>query len=317
MMADGSVQVLAAAVTRDSTIGVGYLGVAVASMVYGITCVQAFQYYRSPRATSDPAIVRYLVLVLWVLDSIQEAFGIHAFYLLIVHDLDNPWSISGGILSNAIISSLVKTFFLVRIWRLSHGNIFVTATCGIFNVARFALNLCFPILTISTGGPNFGALEVKYRAIGCAGLALEVAADIVTSVPMVYYLSRLNGTGLRRSDDMITRLIVLAVATGMLSTLVAAADFISLLVAPGDFYVLFFNLLIAKMDVNALLTSLNTRQFVRDGTGSSGLGNDPRTYPLGNISNHAQRSRGSISDSRSGDNTGIVCKVDIDAPFVV
>ncbi|TBU47723.1 hypothetical protein BD309DRAFT_855387 [Dichomitus squalens] len=62
-MADSNA-VLLAQINKGGTIGVGYLGVVASSMVYGVTCIQTFQYYRSERAKTDGfwlhGIVRHL-----------------------------------------------------------------------------------------------------------------------------------------------------------------------------------------------------------------------------------------------------------------
>ncbi|RDX44528.1 hypothetical protein OH76DRAFT_1486971 [Lentinus brumalis] len=46
---------------RDGTLGMGYLGAVVSSLIYGITCIQTFQYYRSPKGQGDPTYIRAFV----------------------------------------------------------------------------------------------------------------------------------------------------------------------------------------------------------------------------------------------------------------
>ncbi|KAM5543559.1 hypothetical protein V8D89_002810 [Ganoderma adspersum] len=257
---------------RGATIGVGYLGVVFTSVVYGITCIQTFQYYRSPRARTDSALIKGLVGGVWILDTLQEVFAMHAFYFYLIDNFDKPagllipiWSIAAGILVNALVSFSVKMFFLMRIWRLSQ-NAYVTIIGIMVNTARLVMNLYYPIRSFFALNVDLITLEIRLKPYGSSSLALEVACDLLISISMTYYLQRERRNALQRSGDMLSRLIILTVATGTLSTLIAMADLIAYLTSPDTFYVLFFNFLIAKLDANALLTSLNTREYVRDGS---------------------------------------------------
>ncbi|PIL23076.1 hypothetical protein GSI_14384 [Ganoderma sinense ZZ0214-1] len=263
---------------RGATIGVGYLGVVFTSVVYGITCIQSFQYYRSPRAKTDVPLIKFLVGGVWMLDTLQEVFAMHTFYFYLIENFDNPkgllvpiWSIPAGILVNACVSFSVKMFFLMRIWKLSR-NSYVTIIGAMVNAARLVMNLYYPIRSFFALNVNLMILEVRLKPYGSSSLALEVACDLLISICMAYYLQRERRNALQRVDlphrsgDMLSRLIILTVATGTLSTLIAMADLVAYLTSPDTFYVLFFNFLIAKLDANALLTSLNSREYVRDGS---------------------------------------------------
>ncbi|TBU57590.1 hypothetical protein BD310DRAFT_928988 [Dichomitus squalens] len=158
---------LLAHLNKGSTIGVGFLGVIASSIVYGVTCMQTFQYYRSPRAKTDNRPLFYMVLVLWILDSLQSSFSIYACYFYVIDNYANPsglliniWSIPAVILTNACISFLVKTFFTFRVWRLS-GSVYATGTCVIFNLARLATNIYYPARTFSFASLLVAEVELE------------------------------------------------------------------------------------------------------------------------------------------------------------
>ncbi|PIL23067.1 hypothetical protein GSI_14374 [Ganoderma sinense ZZ0214-1] len=317
---------------RGGTIGVGYLGVVLTSVVYGITCIQSFQYYRSPRAKTDAAIIKYLVLCLWILDTLQEVLAVHAFYFFLVSNYENPlallvsiWSLPSGIMVNACISCLVKIFFMIRIWRLS-GNVHLTVVGAVVNVVRFVMNLYYPIRSFCDLSADLVTMEVRLKPFGVSGLALEVTCDLMISISMTYYLQRGRRNSLRRSGDMLSRLILLTVATGTLSTLIGTADLIAYLASPDTFYPLFFNFLIAKLDANALLTSLNSRQFIRDGSGPNVvcINNDPNPKTISCALSSPSDSSvecgpGGGERAGSGHDAGreIVCKVVVDETYVM
>ncbi|KAM5543562.1 hypothetical protein V8D89_002813 [Ganoderma adspersum] len=250
---------------RFDAIGIGYISVVATSIIYGITCIQAFQYYRSPRSKRDTSGLKYLVFVLWALDSIQEAFAVHVFYFFLVDGFDNPasfdipiWCVQAGILVNALVQLLVKTFYAVRIFRISH-NYLVATTVGTLNVARFD----WPAFFFSRSSTlSRGEIVYELRYIGSTGLGMEAVTGILISAWGVYQLLKRRSDLKTRGNDIISRLVMLTIATGSLSALFVIADFISYVVAPTKFYVLFFNMIIAKMDINALLTSLNCRDII-------------------------------------------------------
>ncbi|KAI0636109.1 hypothetical protein C8Q77DRAFT_616362 [Trametes polyzona] len=250
------------------TIGVAYLGVAISSAVYGITCIQTFQYYRSPRGSADTPFLRFIVLILWMLDSTHQALIVQIVYHYLVLNYANAsallrtvWSIPTEIIVNAVIACIVETFFVMRIWKLSR-NAFVTGACMLFTLAHLTMNLVFPIRTFFY--PVLVEAETKLKSTGSSGLGVAVLADVSISAAMVWYL-RKGRTGLRKSDDMIGRLIMLTITTGSFTTMFVIANLVAYLAAPAELYVLFFNFMLGKLYINSLLTSLNSRTYVRGG----------------------------------------------------
>ncbi|KAM5543561.1 hypothetical protein V8D89_002812 [Ganoderma adspersum] len=234
---------------RGGTIGVGYLGVVFTSVVYGITCIQAFQYYRSPRAKTNVALIKYL----------------------------------------AFVTFSVEMFFLIRIWELS-GNIYVTTIGAIINAGRFIMNLC--------SHPSPVAIFLS-----------ECIRFFSLNIDLMMMEERLKPFG----------------ASGLIAT----ADVIAYLTSPDTFYVLFFNFLIAKLDANALLTSLNSRQFIRDGSGPNMVcihnnTNNPEAIScaLTGRGDNSSEECGAAGSERGGTaqadaGTDIVCKVVVDEPYAV
>ncbi|KAI1784174.1 hypothetical protein LXA43DRAFT_1101688 [Ganoderma leucocontextum] len=272
-----------------------------------------------------------------ILDTLQEVFAVHVFYFYLIDNFDNPmgllvsiWSIAAGILVNACVSFSVKMFFLMRIWKLSR-NVYVTTIGGIVSFGRLVLNLYYPIRSLCLLHVNIVTLEVLLKPFGSSSLALEAACDLLISVCMTYYLQRERRHALQRSGDMLSKLILLTVATGMLSTLIATADLIAYLTSPDTFYVLFFNFLIAKLDANALLTSLNSRDYVRDSSDPISLnslefvreggGPTPLTDPKSmswtlNAKEEKCKTDTDVGRAAAADKE-IVCKVVVEEPYVV
>lgn len=63
-----------------------------ASILYGISCIQTFIYYK--RSGGDTIVLKSLILLLWILDTIHLAFVTHAVYSYAILDFGDYLSIS-------------------------------------------------------------------------------------------------------------------------------------------------------------------------------------------------------------------------------
>ncbi|KAI0045641.1 hypothetical protein FA95DRAFT_1607555 [Auriscalpium vulgare] len=261
-----------------ATLATQYLGVAIASMLYGVTCIQTFHYYRSNKGRSDRWMLKAIVAALLILDSTHQALILHVVYYYIVTNygdpfalLNNLWSIATSILISALIASLVQSYLILRIWRLSK-NKYIVAGCGALMLGYLSTTLAYAIKELTF--TYVLVAESKLKPIATVGLCMSVATDVSIAVALSYYLHK-SRTGFRRSDDVLTKLIISAVTTGALTTLVVIADLAAYLAAPNDTYVLCINFSTGKLYANCLLTSLNSRDYfsgaLSDGSGVNSL----------------------------------------------
>lgn len=99
---------------------------------------------------------------------------------------------------------------------------------------------------------------LKFKAAVIIWLAFSAAADVLIAVSLVWYL-RQHKTGFSGSDDAIDRIIRLTVQTGLITAVCATVDLIVFLADDTTVH-LAFNLPLAKLYTNTLLSSLNTRK---------------------------------------------------------
>ncbi|KAJ3006402.1 hypothetical protein NUW54_g3951 [Trametes sanguinea] len=313
------------------TIGVGYLGVAISSAIYGVTCIQTFHYFRSPRLSSDKLLLKIIVTALWMLDTAHQAIIIFSLYHYLILNYANPasllkehWSIGTEIIVNAVIAFIVESFFVTRIWKSgcersplnnqlmnisSHTvskNAYVSGACMLFTVAHLStlatsLSMDYYITHVPDPPPamNLRAYISDQDSTGSSGLGVAVLADVSISAAMVWYLHR-GRTGLRKSDDMISRLIILTITTGSLTTTFVIANLIAYLAAPAQLYTLFFNFMLGKLYINSLLTSLNGREFVRGKDLSSQFNTIPLSTFQGAPNGTATLSTGDVHNVKTG-----------------
>ncbi|KAI0039164.1 hypothetical protein FA95DRAFT_1078999 [Auriscalpium vulgare] len=133
------------------TMGAAHIGAFISSMLYGVTCIQTFHYYRSARAKTDSWKTKTFVLALLVCDSTHQALIIHiSYYYVITHFADpialltNIWSVAASLLVGAVIACQVNGYLVLRIWRLS-GNRFLVSFCSVLVIGFAATTLAYAI----------------------------------------------------------------------------------------------------------------------------------------------------------------------------
>ncbi|KAK0471191.1 hypothetical protein IW261DRAFT_904711 [Armillaria novae-zelandiae] len=92
-----------------STIIAVYLGSSVALVLYGITNLQTFLYYK--RYTDDWWFYRYSVAVLWMFDTLHVLLSTHALYFYLIESFGNylgliniVWSFKLDVVINNLVS---------------------------------------------------------------------------------------------------------------------------------------------------------------------------------------------------------------------
>ncbi|KAI0833789.1 hypothetical protein BC628DRAFT_1414527 [Trametes gibbosa] len=256
---------LLAGINLGETLGVTFLGVCVSSMLYGVTCLQTWNYYRSSKGKTDSRLMWIMVAALLVFDSAHQAIVIHAVYTYLILDFANPikvvelvWSVPTEVVLNAILAIILNGFLTFRIWKVSKMY-FLTSIAALLSMANFGTNLAYAIRGYFI--PNIFEAELVLRHHGIAGLAISVATETMISFSLAFYLHT-RRTGLRKSNDIISKLVLLSVTTGLLIAAINVANLVAYVAASDSFYVLFFNFMLGKLYANSLLTSLNSREYV-------------------------------------------------------
>ncbi|KAI0740998.1 hypothetical protein C8Q76DRAFT_791366 [Earliella scabrosa] len=274
----------------NSSVGVLFLGAVFSSMIYGLTCLQTFSYFRSPRSQKDHKWTRIMVIVLLALDSLHQALVLHLVYVYVVLGYGNPivlfttllWSGPAEILINGLLGLMFNTFLAYRLWRLS-ANTYLVVLAMLLSFASFGTILSFGIRAFSYSNLTDASIGLKHH--GLVVLALFFASDSFASASLCYYLF-ISRTGVRRSNDIITKLITLTVTTGALCALCNLVDLFVYIAAPDKLYDLFFTFIMSKRELlpihddvhhrvdrssfttvvyaNALLTTLNMRRYIRE-----------------------------------------------------
>jgi len=157
------------------------------------------------------------------------------------------------VLTTAITGSIVQTFFGFRVKWLT-GNRWIG---WIIIFAAFLQFLC-GVGTI-TGGyivKEFVRFQ-EFRSVVILWLVLAPVTDLVISGALVLYL-RTSRTGFATTDDLLSRLTRLTIQTGLITAVWALVDLVLFLVFNNNWHFV-FNMALAKLYGNCLLSSLNAR----------------------------------------------------------
>uniref|UniRef100_A0A0W0EV87 DUF6534 domain-containing protein n=1 Tax=Moniliophthora roreri TaxID=221103 RepID=A0A0W0EV87_MONRR len=229
----------------DTTYGSAFLGLVISAILYGITILQVYFYYRNyPR---DARFIKILVFTVWLWDTLHLSLCTTAIYWYLITNYARPdaleqltWSMELQTDCNGIIALIVQCFFARRLWinltRHTASSVqqpisgvgycdTIVYTFRTWNRVHDTevreddalqrekdltaiYNYSFALVTTA----NFQ----KLIWVTSAGIGSAAAADIMIAASLCYYLSR-SKTGFRRTDSLITILIIYTVTTGLMT----------------------------------------------------------------------------------------------------
>ncbi|KAF9451746.1 hypothetical protein P691DRAFT_662638, partial [Macrolepiota fuliginosa MF-IS2] len=221
----------------------------------------------------DVWYIKYLVGFVWIFDTIHQCLICHTVYFYVISNFNNPtvltdmvWSILLEVLFNGLVGFLVQAFLTLRVWRLSNNNPFITG--AIVSVSMLSIRSSAPHskLTRSLQFQTWEELKAL-KGLSVTVNILAVAPDVLIAGSLFYFLQR-SRTGFKKSDTMITRLIVFTVSTGVFTSICAIASLVSILAWGHTLIYVAFYFSLGKLYSNSVLATLNARLTIR------GLGED-------------------------------------------
>ncbi|GAC95650.1 hypothetical protein PHSY_003226 [Pseudozyma hubeiensis SY62] len=242
-----------------------YIGVMLNVWLYGFSIVQAYIYYVNFK--NDKPFMRYFVLFLMLADTINAVFDQVFMYQYLVSNFGNlnyaarsNRAFAADPVLTGIIAFSTQMFFAWRVYKLMHSKVMPAL------IATGAL-----VSLLSAIGTTVGVEIVlffqefqKFQVVVILWLGFAALTDVLITGSLVFTLNK-SRTGFAATDDVITKLIKSTLQTGALTTAFAVIDLI-LFVASTTTLHLVFNLPLAKLYVNSLLSTLNARVIIGQGT---------------------------------------------------
>ncbi|KAI0946396.1 hypothetical protein AcW1_009869 [Taiwanofungus camphoratus] len=107
----------------DSTYGAVLIGVFVSAILFGVTNLQVFVYFK--QCSHDILWNKFAVCWLWCLDSVHLTLCFHMVYWYLITNYADPdalfhviWSFKAQIILDAIVVVSVHTLYTIRVWKL-------------------------------------------------------------------------------------------------------------------------------------------------------------------------------------------------------
>lgn len=249
-----------------SIYGACLIGSIFAAILFGLTNIQAFIYFRT-HAGRWTKFYRLIVLLLWTLDAVHLALTVHSVYHYLVINFGNfdaltevVWSFRLQMVFNILTIYVVHLLYSHRIWIVG------TDRSRVFRI--------IPGIVIVLGsGVVITLLWVIYHdelsmESYCDQWTVFMAFSVATFLDILiasslWYLLASSRTGFYNTDCLITRLIRYTIDNGCLTSLCALASIIICAAMPNSSIFLSIQFIVAKLYVNSYIALLNTAYYTK------------------------------------------------------
>ncbi|KAG1723218.1 hypothetical protein EDB19DRAFT_2043846 [Suillus lakei] len=267
-----------------NTFGVLFIGVILAAVLFGITNVQAFIYFRT-HSGAGITFYKLVVIWLWILDALHLALIVHCIYFYLVINFANIEALTEVVWSSklqlvvAVLSIFVEHLLYVhRIW------------IGISPISRFAVTYAANLL-VSKGRSKVPSIAVGTVVVLTSGLSIVViwcmyhGVHVITDlikiewalymylgtvafvdiliVSSLCYLLATSRTGFPKTDLFITKLMCYIINTGCLTSMCSMTAIITCAVMPKNYIFEAIDFFLLKLYVNSYIALLNAGYYVR------------------------------------------------------
>ncbi|KIM66820.1 hypothetical protein SCLCIDRAFT_21598 [Scleroderma citrinum Foug A] len=223
------------------------IGVAINILLYGIMITQMYLYFTTYK--NDPFWVKSFVAFLFFADTVNTLFD----FVYVYQGLVNHFVFATDPIMTGLIGGLVQSFYAWRIYALTK-NLLVVSAILLFSLV--GLLGCIGTTIAVRIVPEFVYFR-KFKVIAITWLSGAVCADVIITTALVLHL-RNKKHGIPAMDDVIDRVIRLTMQTGLITSLCAILDLVVYLTVNTALH-LVFNVPLAKLYSNSLMSSLNSR----------------------------------------------------------
>ncbi|KAF7363149.1 hypothetical protein MVEN_00667400 [Mycena venus] len=242
------------------------IGITMSLPLYGVTIAQTAYYFRSFLA--DPIYVRGVIGLLFLIDTAHTVCMVKSISDWFLTELFGPivppiFAVSMSLAYTTIW--IVQCGYAARLWFLSGKNYFITLLVLALSFGQFGGGLGQAILTIGVQNSNVAHSSASFAVAGRFELICSLACDLVITGAMVYYLKNTGGnSGIRRTADVVNKIVVYAISVGLLTSIGTALNIAFWLGMPDNFDFLILHLVLSKLSFNSLLVMLNARLKLRE-----------------------------------------------------
>jgi len=245
------------------------VGTAVSTFLFGVTMAQVYTYFVNFK--TDRPIYRYSVIALFILDVLHTAFSQFTLWeWFVAHYGDpgsvikSPWSFAMSPVMCGLAAFVVQIFYAHRVYLLSNQRIVIPSLIafGALFQLVWAAGATAKVFIIQ----YFAGFQVWTYGVAC-WLGGAAATDLLITSSLVWILLN-SKRGIRKTNNIIDRLISLTIETNGLTFTVAVLDLILFSVFKDAAHV-GPHLCLVKLYINSFLVTLNSREKLAEEFGGS------------------------------------------------
>ncbi|KIK61112.1 hypothetical protein GYMLUDRAFT_243790 [Collybiopsis luxurians FD-317 M1] len=273
-----------------------FVGVYISAIFYGVTSLQTVSYFRSERARRDSLLLKAMVSILWVLDTIESIFsamGLYYIDFLHFEDILSTATIYWPFLASTIIEGVIDTIVPsiaqgsgLEQQDVNHARDYINAwNCLYAYLSKTSAGLVSNFLDTSVISIWLPATAVNltptgiqsYQALTYAFVILSVISDTLISGILVSLLwIYRKHTAYQRTASILGNLILYTISTGALTSIIAVAILITYVSSKSLAYG-GIRMLVTKVYINAVLATLNQRSAPSTDSQAETLAMPPRS----------------------------------------
>jgi len=256
----------------DVALGAALIGLVIGAVLFGITTLQAYQYFT--KYSEDALWLKISVIILCLLDTIHLCFSVHMIYFYLIDKFGEAdavyeivWSIKGLSIVQVMLIWLVQALYLARIWKLSSKMIVSTriktsVLVGIIVtvIVAFGIGVLF-IVEISGQKRGLSIASFRWEILLAFGVTIVIDLGIAGFMSFLLYKSQ---TGIKRTDSTLFTLIQYVISTGLLTSVAALIYVLLFVIKPDSFLYLAQEFSMTRLYANSFLAMMNARGSLRD-----------------------------------------------------
>ncbi|KAK0445790.1 hypothetical protein EV421DRAFT_1794875 [Armillaria borealis] len=235
------------------------IGLMLNVLLFGVVIAQVY-IYMTTYQKRDRLWMKAFVVFLFVANLVNTVLVMAYVYIALIKHFGDVSYLSNATLLfvtdpalTGIICGAVQLFFAWRVKVLT-SNWYLGALVAILALAGVGGSIATASASLATG--TFTKFQ-EFQSIVIVWLVSACVGDFTITAILVWYL-RKHKTGFQGSDELVDRIIRATVQTGLITSIMAIIDLIVYLVDPSGLHLL-FNLTLAKLYTNTLMSSLNSR----------------------------------------------------------
>ncbi|KAH9982036.1 hypothetical protein BGW80DRAFT_472 [Lactifluus volemus] len=256
-----------------SVLGPLFIGLVFSSILYGVICLQVYSYF-TRHCEKDRPFLKFFIVMLLILDTLQEAFLVHGYYIVAVANFGNiaglrttPWSLRIQALLGIVVAATTQQFYAWRIYKLNimaKTRIFFPILIVIMTFVELAIGIVTICVVRSSQHPHPNNTPlVSSTPLAILGLSIEVACDIIITLCMVYLLVIRGSKVMRSSTSPTTTLAAYCITSGSLTLIFATLCLVTSVVYSGSNICAPFWCILVRLYSCSFMAILNSRDHLR------------------------------------------------------